>query len=266
MNNPSNPPEERLHECDRSGLLPVHSGWLEMMPEEDDLRAFIAHEAKVRVMFAVQRLSFGLGVKIDTIAEDHMPAEPFHEYQQFSGALSDLHVGKMDLAEDVISTVLINMPATLGTLEHMLQEALVGSGLCCELAADQLVSNHVRPVIQDLPGFQDDWLNLGSARSDRSEKRYPFVGVWPASDEDLPIDRPFMVAMGQDLGHVESDQATEALGEELGSALENALTMGPGRSVMTVVFDTPKGFQPPDHVSLDTDQSEIWCAMLSKDR
>lgn len=261
MTNPSNPPEERLHECDRLGLLPVYGRWLEV-ESDDDLRTVIAHEARVRVMFAVNRLSFGLSLKTDAIAKENMPAEAFQEYRSHSGVLDDLRFAQLELVENVIARMMINAPVTLGTLEEMVCDALVRSDLCCDLAADELVSSRILDTMRELPEFQEEWATLEFARSSVSKKVHPFAGVWPVED---PVDRPVMVAMGQDLNPSsvsDVDHDPGDLGEELGLALENALTMVPGRSVMVVMFDTPEDFEPPNHVSLDPIESKLWTAML----
>ena len=147
MKEPSNPPVTRLHDCDSSGLPPVYDYYFEIDPYEDDLRVSIAREASNRVMFAVHRLSFGLHQQLDMFAERNMASEAFHEFQQYSSVLADLNVNKLSILEDVISKIMINLPSTIETLEEMLSRALVQSGFCCDLAADELVSE-VDPVFR----------------------------------------------------------------------------------------------------------------------
>jgi len=239
MKNPSNPPEERLHECDHLGPVTAYPYTSFEIHPDVDLREAMANEAVLRVMFAVNLLSFALHQKIDSIAEGGMVPEVFQEYRRHSGVLADLNVNKLTIAEDVTAKIFMNLPATLKDPESMLLEALTASGFCCDLMTDEMVADRVPHTIHHLAGFQREWLTMEFARN-KEEK--PF-----------PIDRPSMVLMGQDI---------DGPGEKLGLALESALTMGPGRSVMTVVFDTPDDFQPPNHISLSGVESGAWVGVL----
>ena len=88
---------------------------------------------------------------------------------------------------------------------------------------------------------------------------YPLLGVWSLpglNNLGVAANRPSTIAMTHDV------DLGQGRGDELGGALENALTRGPGRSIMAVTFDTPDGFQPTSHVSLDGTASEAWTGIL----
>ncbi len=81
-----------------------------------------------------------LSNKLQAFAKAYLPADVYQEFYWHLRIGDDLELSLNNLTSKVASMVSANLPSRFTTLDQTLQTAMVGAGLCCEEAANQLIA------------------------------------------------------------------------------------------------------------------------------
>ena len=134
---------------------------------------------------AMVRLYFG--DKLMQVVEDaNFPQEPYNDFYRIWKWFIDLQTAENDLASKVAAMTATNLPTRFSSLDATLRTALVGSGLCCQAAADALIASivmewKITTMEREVPGFNREWLTIQGAETHRETLLEPGVRQesWP---------------------------------------------------------------------------------------
>ena len=86
--------------------------------------------------------------KMWSIAKEYLPEAKQEEFWRYIRLADEIRPPREIAAVEVAVGVVSHLPSQLDTLEAMLQAALHGAGICCEAAADNLVTRYLGGVFQ----------------------------------------------------------------------------------------------------------------------
>lgn len=167
------PPEPKAHYCDNPGL--GSSILSELVDSDRSIPDMITSSAVIQVPNAVAELTYYLSKRVEAICKEYLPEAARREWEPLFAVLDDAVGAHLTLTAQVAARVNRNMPAAVGTLEDMLQEALKDSGFCCPDAVDSYVAREAAGLIafarRTLPDFDPAWFTLAGATQLRKSRQ-----------------------------------------------------------------------------------------------
>ena len=125
--------------------------------------------------------------KMWSIAKEYLPEAKHEEFWRYIRLADEIRPPREIAAVEVAVGVVSHLPSQLDTLEAMLQAALHGAGICCEAAADNLVTRYLGGVFEKdllkVPGLQKEWLTIGGSAAIVDTLRAE-SGLWRLNSEE----------------------------------------------------------------------------------
>jgi len=164
--------QNNAHRCSTQGL-PFPRSW-DFNPDTEDLASIIAEKGIQRLLYAVNHVHSYLEKVTLAIAHDHLPPEYQKQFDDCWLEAEAFGTGLLCLIEELAGCIGHHIPAKMGTMEDMLQEALAVSGFCCEAKVDEYMERYLGGSMDDnlnrmFPELQREWMTLEGARQARAK-------------------------------------------------------------------------------------------------
>ena len=160
------------HRCDRQGVQGFYTGEWDRT-EYEDLSYLIVQAAMQRLTWPLTMVQTYFSEKMRRIVEGAgLGPDTYQEFERYWQCSDDLITNQDELASRIATLTATHLPAKFGTIDQALQSAMLGAGLCCERAADALITSSVgewslNRIEKAIPEFRRDWLTLQGAKDHR---------------------------------------------------------------------------------------------------